>query len=366
MKTINVLLITARADTGGGPKHVNDLAEYIQEHYKNINLFIASPDDKPFANHYKKFASAFFTLPHRKFSVLSLLKLRSFCKKNKINIVHSHGRGAGIYSRLLFLLSAKIIHTYHGVHKESGLKDLFKNIIERFLKRFTNAFIFVSNSELTTAELVKLTKKDHNYVIPNGIDIDKIRKLKSAFDRQQVRKTFGIKDNEMVLGTLTRLDWQKGNDILINHFSNLTKQHPDKNLKLLIAGEGSEKHPLLDLISRLNLSNQVALLGSIGKPLEFLHGIDIFVSASRGEGMPYALIEALSMETKIIASKVTGHSDLLPEDNLFNLNNFESFSAKIDKIQKEKQSTKIQIDVFELGNSVKKIISTYQNQINLS
>ena len=159
------------------------------------------------------------------------------------------------------------------------------------------------------------------------------------------------------------MDRQKGNDILVNHFSKLVKQQPDKNFKLLIAGEGEEKNNLLNLISQLKLYNQVTLLGSIDKPLEFLHAIDIFVSASRGEGLPYALIEGLLMETKIVASNVAGHKDLLHENYLFDLNDFENFSARIDKVQKEKNFTNKQIDIFELRDSVKRIISIYQDLI---
>ena len=358
---MNVLLITTRSDTGGGPKHVNDLAENIQEYHNNINLFIASPNDKPYAEHYQKFANGFFKLPHGKFSVFSLLKLRKFCKKNKISIVHSHGRGAGIYSRLLFLFKVKIIHTYHGVHKEAGYKDLAKNTIERLLKRFTSALIFVSNSELTTAESVNLTKTGHNHVIANGIDIEKIKHLKSSFNRIALRKSFNIEDNEIILGALTRLDWQKGNDILIKHFSKLLEDQPDKKFKLLIAGEGKEKKSLLKLIFKLQLSSHISLLGSIANPLEFLHAIDVFISASRGEGMPYTLIEALSMERQIVASNVVGHIDLLPEQYLFNLNDFESFSARVNGIQKNNCLIDGQKRVIDICDSVKKIISTYQN-----
>ena len=358
---MNVLLITARSDTGGGPKHVNDLAENIQKYHKKINLFIASPDDKPYAEHYQKYANGFFRLPHRKFSVFSLLKLRKFCKKNKINIVHSHGRGAGIYSRLLFLFRVKIVHTYHGVHTEAGYKDLVKNTIERFLKRFTSAFIFVSKSELTTAESVNLIKLNHNHVIANGIDIEKIKQLKSSFNRLALRTSFNIKADEIALGTLTRLDRQKGNDILIKHFSKLIADQPDKKFKLLIAGEGKEKETLSKLIAKLELSNHISLLGSIANPLEFLYAIEVFISASRGEGMPYTLIEALSMETKIVASRVAGHIDLLSEQCLFNLNDFESFATRINDIQKSNRLIDGQKGVVDICDSVKKIISTYQN-----
>ena len=93
-----ILLITVRADTGGGPKHVYDILEGLQN---DFDFFIAAPDNERYSNDYKALAKEFLPIPHRKFSLTTLLEIYLFCRKHNIQIIHSHGFGAGLYSRLL-------------------------------------------------------------------------------------------------------------------------------------------------------------------------------------------------------------------------------------------------------------------------
>lgn len=114
---MNVLYITVRSDFGGGPRHIDQLVEWMP---KDINVFMAYPKDGcPYGLRWEsnnRIKETIF-IPYRKFSLKSLSKLKHFIKDNKIDIVHSHGNGAGIYSRLLKILcpSVAVIHTFHGI-----------------------------------------------------------------------------------------------------------------------------------------------------------------------------------------------------------------------------------------------------------
>ena len=114
---MKILLVTLRADWGGGPQHVDLLINNISEKFE---IYVTCPNDKPYYEKWKNNPKVkdIFILPHRKFSFKKLIGLSNFVKNHNIEIIHSHGKGAGIYSRLLklFNYNLKIIHTLHGFH----------------------------------------------------------------------------------------------------------------------------------------------------------------------------------------------------------------------------------------------------------
>lgn len=300
----NILLITVRSDTGGGPRHVNDLLEGL---YKDLKLYIAAPDNDKYSSSYKKLAKGFLPIPHRSFSLITLFQIYLFCRANHIEIIHSHGFGAGIYSRPLSLFF-KVIHTYHGIHETSSLKTF----IEKVLLKFPQKVIYVSNSEKETAKKLNVLHPNHK-VIPNGI------KVPTNISPMSLPK----EPDDIILGALTRLDPHKGNHLLISYMKELPPHY-----KLFIAGPGPEYKNLKEQISKLNLSSRVFLLGEVS-PYPFLSSIDIYVSASKGEGLPYSVLEAMSVNKKIVLSNVTGHRELLESNSLFTLEDTKDFTKKI-------------------------------------
>ena len=122
-----VLLLTSRADFGGGPEHIFQLLSHISQTY---DCYVACPQDKPYYEKYITILSPgkVLHLPHRSFHIKSLLTLSKLIKSEGIQLLHSHGKGAGLYSRLLSLLTCvPCIHTFHGLH--IGSYNHFQKII---------------------------------------------------------------------------------------------------------------------------------------------------------------------------------------------------------------------------------------------
>lgn len=335
------LLITLRSDIGGGPKHVADLAKF----HGSKNLFIAAPSTSPYGPIYKGLAEDFFELPHRRFCPLALLRLLMFCRRNGITLVHSHGRGAGIYSRLLGCFGFRIIHTFHGVHAPKSSREALVVKLERALSYLTNKFISVSNDEAEMATQTGSRGTSSLVVIPNGISV--------SGERVEYKNKF------QYFCTISRLDSHKNNKELIRIFKTLVDK--DSSLILNIAGDGEDKTKLESYISELGLNQFVNLIGAIDNPLEFLKGNDVFLSTSLGEGLPYAVLEAMSLKMPILASRVTGHIQLLEEENLFSLGDDMAFFKKIQNLSEEvcnKNFEKV-IKDYNAEIQLQKVISEY-------
>lgn len=289
----SVLLISVRSDQGGGPRHMLTLARFLKS--DGVLVYVASPMDPPYGPAFAAEFAGHFPLAHRRFSLGAVLSLGNWARSKGIGVVHSHGKGAGVYGRLLALRGFRSIHTFHGLHRTPGLRGLVSAWLERPLALLTAKLICVSESE-------KLSGLSHRLppqklvVVPTGMDFDAF-KLPAGSGN--------------TLGTLSRLDPHKGNLRLVRMMAHLPHH------SLLIAGEGEERPQLEAEIKRLSLSDRVRLLGEVSDPLKFLSQIHVYVSASRGEGLPFAVLEAIAARRPIVASKVPGHVGLLPEDRLF-------------------------------------------------
>ena len=172
---MNLLFITVRSDFGGGPKHVDQLIKNLPN---NINIYMAYPiNGDPYSiiwDSENRIKGKVY-IPYRKFSFKYLFKLYKFIKENNINIVHSHGNGAGFYSRGLKMIGckAKIIHTFHGISDQytSKFKYIINILSGIFFKHFTDKFILVSNGELNSGRNKRILFENKSQVIYNVLKI---------------------------------------------------------------------------------------------------------------------------------------------------------------------------------------------------
>lgn len=308
---MKVLEISVRSDIGGGPKHLMGLIEKLDQ--KGIEIYSAIPKKGDYADKITSFSKAVFHIPFRRFSFSIFINILVFCKKYKIEIIHSHGRGAGIYSRLLSVFGLKVVHTFHGVHIERGLIGRVKLFIDQILLPLTDKFICVSASERINALKFKIAKDSKIVVINNGV------KLLESPTSLRPRDIFTI-------GTLSRLNHQKGLDILLEYLERFEREEK-VSFRCEIAGEGELKEDLLEQ----KQTDSIKLVGNVN-PNKFLGKIDLYISFARWEGLPIAVLEAMGQGVPCLLSNVDGNKDLIRnEENglLFDLDNYQDFKIKL-------------------------------------
>lgn len=346
---LRILLITSRADIGGGPKHLLDLALEIKQDNPSSFLAIASPDQDPYGPLFRKNSDFFIDIPIRKFSPWTFLSLLIFCKTREIEVIHSHGRGAGIYSRLLSLFSFKVFHTFHGIQLKESFSNKLKNFIEKLLSYLNCYLIFVSDSEMENALLLNYSTGENYKVIENGIDLQDLDiEIKLKKSSQKVN-----------ICILSRFDPHKNIKRSIELFNLAQQENP--SLRLNIGGYGREETPLKQLVENLGLTHKVKFLGKINKPEEFLKEQHIYLSTSLGEGLPYTVLEAIKVGLIPFLSNVSGHKDIVSKEYLFNPFNEHEFCTGLNMILNKshfqlKESLTIR---FDLNVQIKKVIAVY-------
>lgn len=301
-KAIKVLVITARADIGGGPRHI---ATLMENKSPGIALYAAAPEQKPFYPLFRQHCRICVEVPFRKFSVVALIRLLHLVRREGIDIIHSHGAGGGVYGRLikLFYRRGLVVHTFHGMHLGGrGLVKRMRLLAEKLLGRLTDHFVFVSASEMQSAEGLGL-RKPNSSVILNGVDTEHYRRL--YVDVEKKKRDLGIGPGRAVIGTVGRLSFPKAPEAGIRALSLLAQEKRD--VVYLMVGDGEEMEKVRKEISDRGLEDRVLLLGSRDDVGEILKVMDLFILPSRGEGLPLAVLEAMASGIPVVATRVTGN-----------------------------------------------------------
>lgn len=363
-KQRKILYITSRADFGGGPLHVDDLIKYFIEFF---DVYCASPVEPPYGTKWQSELKRFhhFKIPHRKFTTKDLFALIRFIKQNEIKLIHAHGKGAGLYARLvkLFNPNLKVIFTFHGFHPDTY--KLFSRILyiwyEKVAAVFTDHFINVSYSENDMCLKYKLFAPSKASIIYNGI------KSTNPIHQNKIeaRKALGLDLDKFIIVSANRFDEQK-NIILVLRIAKLLINY--KYIIFLLLGDGEQFEMINDLSQKDHLSN-IHFVGYKSNVQEFLEASDLYLATSIGEALGYSLIEACRASLPILATNVRGHNEIVIENYngyLFELNDAKKASVIIEKLISENK------ELIKLGLNGKKyyeqnfeINSTYKNISNV-
>ncbi|MBT6231504.1 MAG: glycosyltransferase, partial [Candidatus Scalindua sp.] len=229
---LNIMEISCRSDIGGGPEQLFKIITNLKHAF---TFYCACPDQEPYYNKIINEGIPVFKLPHRKFEIRSFLALLKWTKVNGIMIVHSHGRGAGVYARLLKLFNKrlKVVHNFHGIHIE---KKGLALIVARLLGVLTNKFVLVSRSEQQIAVKYGLASASKCVLIENGIQIENGKQIER--EELPVSEVFfeSLPPDRFVIGMLSRFDIIKNIPYAIRSLSDYMKSHDD--VFLVIGGDG--------------------------------------------------------------------------------------------------------------------------------
>ena len=317
-KRTRVLLITARADHGGGPRHIFDLLQSFQN--SEFDFYVAAPNQEPYFTKFENLARQMIEIPARSFSLSAFLRLRRFVRDNGIQIVHSHGRGAGLYSRLLTLTGlarTSVVHSFHGIHSEPSIKGRVKLILDRVLAFTSFTPLFVSESEKSEALRTGSIRTDHGSlsVIENAVDGSRFKaRLFAAFENTAAPV--------IRAGSLMRPDHAKAPDL----FLALAKT---KAVTWSCVG-----------VTRLELEEygeigNLETIGRVAEPADWLTSLDVYVSTSRSEGLPLGVLEAMTAGCICILSDIPAHRSFANSGAalLFDAEKPESFNAVISRLK---------------------------------
>jgi glycosyltransferase involved in cell wall biosynthesis len=241
------------------------------------------------------------------FDVSIFSRLRKIVREREIDIVHAHEYKTDALAWLLSKVEPITpLSTVHGWTGHSARELRFYYPLDKWILGFFPRLIAVSSD--IRDELVRWGADPRRIdTVLNGIDHDAFRRDPSR--RQSARQALGLSDGDYVLGSVGRLEPQKRFDLLIDVFAALHREQPQ--LRLVIAGDGSLAGALRHQVDRLGLGDSCRLLGHRTDVIELHHAFDLFVQSSDYEGTPNAVLEAMALETPVVATSAGGSAEIV-------------------------------------------------------
>jgi glycosyltransferase involved in cell wall biosynthesis len=301
---VRVLELLVSTGLGGGATHVRDIVAGLAG--PEFRFTVAGPPDGALRPALIGAGAEFAPVAADRLTPTALRDTIRLTRARGIQVIHSHGKGAGLYGRIAARLTgAAAIHTFHGIHP-IGRGGLYL-ALERALARRSFATIHVSESQAAEARALGLAPAGRSRVIVNGVDAAAIRA--TAARAPLSRATLGLRPDALVLATVARLDQVKRLGALLRALPPLLARVP--TAQLLIVGDGPERAALHALAQTLGVGDRVVFAGAIPDAARALPVVDLYVTASSREGLPLAVLEAMACARAVLATAAPGHVDVV-------------------------------------------------------
>lgn len=308
-KKIKILHLIASVGIGGAERVLLTLLKNIDRKKFDIVLGIFTNQRKDKDLLWTECEKLHITLEQIRFKnpydFLQILHIYRIAKKHHPDIMHTHGYKTNILGFLVAKLSGiPIITTVHGLYS-IRIKTEIPLQLSLMLLRYFNRVIAVS--DYITAELKRKKVPSKKIITIRNVPADNIEiyPLNTSVFREEI----GISSSTKIIGFVGRLEQVKGCDQLIQAVSKIHSTNLE--FCLVVVGEGPERESLDFLVRKLGLRNNVHFCGFRNDPINVFQSLDLFVLPSLSEGIPLALLEAMSLGVPVVATHVGGVPEVI-------------------------------------------------------
>lgn len=292
--------------SGGGPdKTILNSPRYLKDAgYRMICAYLRDPSDAGFDRLEAKAAERGAPLAavddNGPLDVSVIPRLLNLCRRERVAVWHGHDYKTNALGLLLRRFwPMRLVTTVHGWVHHTGRTPLYY-WLDRLSLRYYEKVICVSE------DLYRLSREcgvpaDRCELLENGVDLDEYRRRLPV---AEAKRRMGMRPDHPLVGAVGRLSAEKGFDLLIRAVHQLRRD--GLNLDLIVVGEGDERPRLEALIAELGLADSVRLLGYRSDLSAWYEAMDVFALSSLREGLPNVLLEAMALETPVVATRIAG------------------------------------------------------------
>jgi len=234
--------------------------------------------------------------------------LAELLRRERIDLLHAHLYHANLIGRLAARRAG--IPCVVSIHNTYTRPKWHRRLANWWLARRHTGAIIAGSEEIRR----DILRYDHVRpqlveVIPNAVDLSRSA---SALTREAARERLGLAAEAYVLGTVGRLEEQKGHRFLLDALDRLRAQGLDA--VLLLVGGGREEAALREQAARLALGERVCFLGMRDDLGDLFRAMDLFVMPSLWEGLSLAMLSAMAAGLPVVATHVGGVPEVLGDD----------------------------------------------------
>lgn len=261
-------------------------------------------------------------------SLHMLLKVNDiirYCRQHDIRLIHCHLPWAGIIGRL--------------VHKRTGLPVIYTehnkqeryHVVTRWANRLT--FTWQTSVVAVSADVQDSIRRTINPGIPvqtilNGVNTGYFQR--SGEEGSALRTRLGIPADAVVVGTVAVFRFQKRLEAWLEVFKKASENNP--RLYGIMAGDGPLRNNLMKLRKSLGLEQRLIMPGLQADVKPWYSAMDIFMMTSVFEGLPVALLEAMSMKCAVVTTDAGGIKEVVRNEEDGLVVPVEQWAELVDKI----------------------------------
>ena len=237
--------------------------------------------------------------------ILQYSNIIDYCKKHQIQIIHAHLPWAGFVCRIVhYKTDIPVIYTEHNLQERY---HFITKLINKWSFNFQTIAIGVSE-DVTQSILQNVNPKIPYKTILNGVNIESFQRNDSEH-RSVIRRQYGIPDEALLVGTVAVFRFQKRLDKWLEIIRDAIEVNP--NIYGIIVGAGPLEQEIFAKHKELNLKGKVFFTGLQTNIKPYYQAIDVFMMSSSFEGLPIALLEAMSMGCAIVSTNAGGIKEVI-------------------------------------------------------
>lgn len=300
---MKILQVSYSLTSGGGERFVVDLSNELSKNKEYKVTLLTIVDDTPLANrHYLNELSKevkYVNLKVRSgLNIKAFIKIFTFIKQTKPDIVHIHCSDLLFYMPAIFLKHPQYILTLHSI-VEHCLKFKFQKYIDKFFfkKKLIHPVTISQECHKSYEQVYKLS--NDNIIINGRSQLPVSSHIK---DVQKEIESYKQSSNDKIFIHIARYHPVKNQQLLFEVFKTLSQK--GINYQLLIIGSGFENCKISEV-------NNIHLLGEKKNVGDYLTFSDYFILTSLIEGLPLSLLEAMSFGVIPITTPAGGLKDVI-------------------------------------------------------
>lgn len=237
-------------------------------------------------------------------------KIKKILKEEKFDAIILNTTLAAFHIRMCLSKKKRpkvinLVHGYMFFKERKSFKEKIFFFWERYLRKVTDSVIVMNDEDYAIATENKLCLGEVKMTLGMGASV-----AETAVPAETIRK-YTECEEKYVLCFVGELYKAKNQRMLICALPEIQISIP--NAALWLVGEGIDRLELIQLAEELNISSSVHFIGKKSNPCDYIRASDLYVSASKKEGLPFNIVESLGCGKVTLASNIKGHRDIIED-----------------------------------------------------
>ncbi|QKC98313.1 glycosyltransferase family 4 protein [Mesorhizobium sp. NZP2298] len=294
----HVLEVLGNAIVGGMENYVRNLAANLPSNEYKVSLLC--PYESPYTALLRSEGRDVYIAPLRDDPPWKTVEfICTLVRETRVDLLHAHLMNAHTVAAVAGRLSGTpTVATLHGMSLHPQ---------EISVARTTESHTIVVCREAWSQALAVGLAPELVSLVPNGVDLAMYHPMSA--DPLDFRQTISIGPDDLLVGFVGRLAWEKGPDKFLKAAEFILQRRPEVHFAMV--GTGSMEKDLTATVHRAGLGSRIHMVGLAREPHRIYPALDLLLHTSRADAMPLTILEAMASGVPVVAIGVGGVPEIV-------------------------------------------------------